>query len=370
MLYKKTMENRKVLVKRLQELTGMRAVYTRMPECAFVIDDYKVEKNGTLIVGDDADMEPIQTLLAEGLIVPYMPEETNTPSEEETNIPEEETNIPEEATTPEEQANTQEEEVSTLEEEATTPGEEAITLEEAVNTPEEEATTLEEETDHQTMEEQIVSETEEQIVSEEQTVSEEQPTDETEEQTVSEAADESLSISLPVAKHCVTSIRNLVGMIYARADLISKATGGEFACPKELVEALDGATTIEDIIAEINEGGMKGLTITPERITFNGFPRTEDDDKVKAFTQLVTLMGKMALKTKRVLARRVEADNERYIFRIWLIRLGMSGKEYATARKVLLGPLSGNAAFKDKDMEDRWKAKRTQNRQENAESEE
>ncbi|MBQ1492494.1 MAG: hypothetical protein IIZ39_11100 [Blautia sp.] len=368
MLYKKTMENRKVLVKRLQELTGMRAVYTRMPECAFMIDDYKVEKNGTLIVGDDADMEPIQTLLAEGLIVPLIPEETSTSPEEEENTPEEGANIP------------MEEEVSTLEEEANIPPEEeanipaeeeAITLEEAVNTPEEEATTLEEETDHQTMEEQIVSETEEQIVSEEQTVSEEQPTDETDRQgEVGGAADESLSISLPVAKHCVTSIRNLVGMIYARADLISKATGGEFACPKELVEALDGATTIEDIIAEINEGGMKGLTITPERITFNGFPWTEDDDKVKAFTQLVTLMGKMALKTKRVLARRVEADNERYIFRIWLIRLGMSGKEYATARKVLLGPLSGNAAFKDKDMEDRWKAKRTQNRQENAESEE
>ena len=347
MLYKKTMENRKVLVKRLQELTGMRAVYTRMPECAFVIDDYKVEKNGTLIVGDDADMEPIQTLLAEGLIVPLIPEETSTsPEEEENTSAEEETNIP------------MEEEANIPEEEATTPEEEATTLEE-------EATTLEEETDHQTMEEQIVSETEEQMVSEEQ------PTDETDRQgEVGGAADESLSISLPVAKHCVTSIRNLVGMIYARADLISKATGGEFACPKELVEALDGANTIEDIIAEINEGGMKGLTITPERITFNGFPRTEDDDKVKAFTQLVTLMGKMALKTKRVLARRVEADNERYIFRIWLIRLGMSGKEYATARKVLLGPLSGNAAFKDKDMEDRWKAKRTQNRQENAESEE
>ena len=36
----------------------------------------------------------------------------------------------------------------------------------------------------------------------------------------------------------------------------------------------------------------------------------------------------------------------------------MAGKEFATARKILLEPLAGNSAFKDKAMEDRWKAKR------------
>lgn len=43
-MYIKTMENRKVLVKRLERLTGTKAVYTRMPECAFVVGDFKVER--------------------------------------------------------------------------------------------------------------------------------------------------------------------------------------------------------------------------------------------------------------------------------------------------------------------------------------
>ena len=69
-------------------------------------------------------------------------------------------------------------------------------------------------------------------------------------------------------------------------------------------------------------------------------------------------MNKVAQESKRVLPRPVEEENEKYIFRIWLIRLGMAGKEYAQTRKILLEPLAGNSAFKDKAMEERWKEKR------------
>ncbi|MBQ1491930.1 MAG: hypothetical protein IIZ39_08205 [Blautia sp.] len=61
-------------------------------------------------------------------------------------------------------------------------------------------------------------------------------------------------------------------------------------------------------------------------------------------------MNKVAQESKRVLPRPVEEENEKYIFRIWLIRLGMAGKEYAQTRKILLEPLAGNSAFKDKAM--------------------
>lgn len=51
------------------------------------------------------------------------------------------------------------------------------------------------------------------------------------------------------------------------------------------------------------------------------------------------------------------AENEKYSFRIWLISLGMKGDEFKTARRILLAPLSGNAAFKDEAMQNRWKEK-------------
>ena len=81
-MYIKTMENRKVLVKRLERLTGTKAVYTRMPECAFVVGDFKVERYGTLVIGDDADAEVIEALLSEGMIKEYVPEPEPEPEKE------------------------------------------------------------------------------------------------------------------------------------------------------------------------------------------------------------------------------------------------------------------------------------------------
>ena len=81
-MYIKTMENRKVLVKRLERLTGTKAVYTRMPECAFVVGDFKVERYGTLVIGDEADGEVIEALLSEGMIKEYAPEPEPEPEKE------------------------------------------------------------------------------------------------------------------------------------------------------------------------------------------------------------------------------------------------------------------------------------------------
>ena len=81
-----------------------------------------------------------------------------------------------------------------------------------------------------------------------------------------------------------------------------------------------------------------------------------------AFTQLAAQINKAALKRKRVVPKIVDATNEKYSMRIWLLALGMGGDEFKTARRVLLAPLSGNAAFKDAAMEQRWKEKRTAER--------
>jgi hypothetical protein len=40
----------------------------------------------------------------------------------------------------------------------------------------------------------------------------------------------------------------------------------------------------------------------------------------------------------------------------------MGGDEFKTARRILLAPLSGNAAFKNEAMEQRWKEKQAAKR--------
>ncbi len=48
-----------------------------------------------------------------------------------------------------------------------------------------------------------------------------------------------------------------------------------------------------------------------------------------------------------MIAREKRVDNEKFAFRVFLIRLGFIGDDYKAARKILLSNLSGNSAFKN-----------------------
>ena len=55
----------------------------------------------------------------------------------------------------------------------------------------------------------------------------------------------------------------------------------------------------------------------------------------------------MARNQKRITAKEKPADNEKYAFRCFLLRLGFIGSEYKGERKILLKNLSGSSAFKN-----------------------
>ena len=60
-----TGEERKNLVRAVSEIIGKPAEYQYMPTCAYIIGSHTVTKDGTLIIGDDADEKEIQHLLAD-----------------------------------------------------------------------------------------------------------------------------------------------------------------------------------------------------------------------------------------------------------------------------------------------------------------
>ena len=72
--YEKNILDRKVLVKRIEELTGNKGMYTRVPRCAYLFTDCAVEKDGTLSAEDSMDQSVINTLISEGLIKGEIPE--------------------------------------------------------------------------------------------------------------------------------------------------------------------------------------------------------------------------------------------------------------------------------------------------------
>ena len=75
-----------------------------------------------------------------------------------------------------------------------------------------------------------------------------------------------------------------------------------------------------------------------------------EDEKLACILFLNKLM-EFAKTATRVTAKEKETDNEKYAFRCFLLRLGFIGDEFKGARKILLSRLSGNSAFKSKEVE-------------------
>ena len=280
--------DRKTLANRMEELTGIHPYYTRAPLYAYDIGNYTIDRDGDLLVEpENADAELLTTLLNEGLIRGGESIESTGDQPENTEPTE---NLAEEPV-----------------------AEEELDAEE--------------------------SEIEEQPEAEDQL--EEVPLD--------------LELAFPTSQHNGVSLRNLVNLIYSRGRLISKATGGHFHVETDLVETLrdDSCTyTVANFIEALKSyeaqcgTAMEGLVITEDKVSFTGFPTASDYDHLTAFGHLAILMNQQAISQKRIQAKDVNDENEKYALRTWLLRLGMNGPDFKETRKILMENLSGHAAFR------------------------
>jgi hypothetical protein len=66
--YEKNVHDRKVLVKRLEDLTGEKGKYSFVPRMAYLFTGCAVEKDGSLTVEEGMDVSVIDILISEGLI--------------------------------------------------------------------------------------------------------------------------------------------------------------------------------------------------------------------------------------------------------------------------------------------------------------
>lgn len=326
--YALNIEDRKVLVSRLMELTGLHSRYTFMPRCAYIVGSYTVEKEGTLVIEDNAAPEIIRTLLDEGII-----------REEGVETPETEAACGE-----------------TTESECEESDETVDSTEDTQPTEESGATAEESPEVQEPVDEDEPMDTVNDTDADEAPVPTEQPT--------LQDVDE-LTISLPMAGHTAQSIRNFLNLMYSRGPLLNKAMGTNFSVSNSLLDALEQASTrtVEEMLDELEEyrlgagtTGMTGISITAEKIslTFAG-PLTQE--KVSAYTELCSAMNRMAVTQKRIQAKTVNDANEKYALRIWLIRLGLNGDEHKTIRKLLMQNLTGHAAFRTKEDAEKFRVK-------------
>ncbi len=165
-------------------------------------------------------------------------------------------------------------------------------------------------------------------------------------------------ISLPLDQHSGRSLKNLIFLLHSKSVLLGRAVGrpGAYHVDEKLITALDEkipekTEDVLQILSEIGEEHLRGISFEGGKIGIS-YPYTTDPDRVQTYMQLSELMVKMAQDQVRVQPDKSKTTNEKYTFRVWLMRLGMKGDEYKTARKILLENLKGNGAFRTKDQMD------------------
>ena len=121
--------------------------------------------------------------------------------------------------------------------------------------------------------------------------------------------------------------------------------------PLELVDdaTIDRLRKIVENKGELFKAAFKtdNLEIVAEadKICFPWFT-VENDGDADAYCIFISMLCEFAKNQKRINNKPETTDNPKYTMRCYLLRLGMIGAKYKSARKALLRNLSGSSAFR------------------------
>ena len=88
------------------------------------------------------------------------------------------------------------------------------------------------------------------------------------------------------------------------------------------------------------------IELSEDKVFFPWFTLTGIDGEAAAYAQFVTHLCKMAVEQTRVLDTPYDGDNDRFAMRIFMVRLGMKGAQFALARKLMMQNLTGNSGWR------------------------
>lgn len=90
------------------------------------------------------------------------------------------------------------------------------------------------------------------------------------------------------------------------------------------------------------------IVVSEDKVAFPWFVLTEDNEseETEAYTAFITAIVDMVKRQKHIVATEKDVENEKSVFRCFLLRLRFIGDEYKTARKILLQNLTGSSVWK------------------------
>jgi hypothetical protein len=193
-----------------------------------------------------------------------------------------------------------------------------------------------------------------------------------------------IHVHIGAESHSAKTLRNLVNIIASKEDLLYQAlqvdVNREDYCKRMDVSFLETMhryppRTLEDVKStwyrknqdnhrneshRYHRSRYHGLNLhsvfTNGTVEFRLFNSTlAHAGKVKAYIQLCLAASQQALTQSCASRNRTQTDNPKYTFRCWLLRLGLIGDEFKSARQHLLEPLPGNIAWRDPAQAERQK---------------
>lgn len=147
------------------------------------------------------------------------------------------------------------------------------------------------------------------------------------------AAEDQLLVAVYPDAYNPSQLGNIQAILAGKATLLQHALGSNTAP----VAALVDVHVARDILVQHDLDGGFVISYSSPSLTADG---------ITALLQLSVLVCAQAAILKQVRTKDNSVENEKYAMRCFLLRIGMIGAGYATARKELLRRLSGDSSFK------------------------
>lgn len=160
-------------------------------------------------------------------------------------------------------------------------------------------------------------------------------------------------LCFPVEDWTVSQLTNLLRILYSHQHILRRMMRSDaLYIDRQLVERLKEAQTPADFEARLAEGlaaeMLKGCRLREGKLAFEAAPDDLDPARRQAYGALLGAMLRQAKAAKRVFLKEdADSENEKYRANSLLTRLGFSGPEHKELRRMLMGHLSGYAAFKN-----------------------
>jgi len=196
-----------------------------------------------------------------------------------------------------------------------------------------------------------------------------------------------LHVHVDAANHNRQSLKNLIGIMYSKEDILFKALQvNELRavrwCQKVREPMLRQARTLSsaetadltqleriwyegDVGSQEHYNWTRYYALNLHSVFYRGtvewrcFNSTLHAGRAAAYVNLCLAISAQAIAQRSTVMKKTHSDNELFTFRVWLVRLGLNGPEFKHTRDHLLAHLEGDRAWRhDKNSYEVNKRKR------------